>query len=131
MLKNSNERKPSTHDTLAEDLKRYIQSFRADGSQSFRLKLWATTDLKRRHGVRNGHSDKRNSVVISIAWPESRPPMQISVVLWRDAVHCFEASTEMRHVGEPPTACYVADRPMRLQRVFQRHSTSRKSPRPD
>ena len=31
MSKNSNERKPSTHDTLAKDLRRYIQPFRADG----------------------------------------------------------------------------------------------------
>ena len=44
MSKNSNERKPSTHDTLAEELKRYIQPFRADGSQSFRLKSQRTDE---------------------------------------------------------------------------------------
>lgn len=44
MSKNSNERKPSAHDTLAEELKRYIQLFRADGSQSFRLKSQKTDE---------------------------------------------------------------------------------------
>ena len=34
----------STHDTLAEELKRYIQLFRADGSQSLRLKSQKTDE---------------------------------------------------------------------------------------
>ncbi len=44
MPKISNERKSSVHDALAEELKRYIEPFRADGSQSFRLKSQRTCE---------------------------------------------------------------------------------------
>src|SRR5437868_4716722 len=44
MPKSSNGRKLSTHETLAEELKRYIEPFRTDGSQSFRLKSQKTCE---------------------------------------------------------------------------------------
>jgi PPK2 family polyphosphate:nucleotide phosphotransferase len=69
MPKSSNGRKPSTHETL-EELKRYIEPFRTDGSQSFRLKSQKTretggldrqtaTEIIERNRVRLAEMQKR------------------------------------------------------------------------
>jgi polyphosphate kinase 2 (PPK2 family) len=70
MPKSSNGRKPSTHEILAEELKRYIEPFRTDGSQSFRLKSQKTcetggldrqtaTEIIERNRVRLAEMQKR------------------------------------------------------------------------
>jgi polyphosphate kinase 2 (PPK2 family) len=70
MPKSSNGRKPSTHETLAEELKRYTEPFRTDGSQSFRLESQKTcetggldrqtaTEIIERNRVRLAEMQKR------------------------------------------------------------------------
>ena len=70
MPKSSNGRKPSTHETLAEELKRYTEPFRTDGSQSLRLKSQKTcetggldrqtaTEIIERNRVRLAEMQKR------------------------------------------------------------------------
>src|ERR1700687_3090683 len=57
--------------------------------------------------------------------------MQISVVPRRDIEHHFEAFSEVGHVGKAPPIGDFADRPMPLQRILERHTTSFEPPRSD